>query len=143
MFYFKKRDYKIVGNFPVNEKKYENKALNSLFFGINRDYLNPDSTILSAMGKEIIIEKFLNNMLLVSRTNYEIIVAVCGIALHYMPKNRHTAYLYHRFGLKVRFFGNTSSKTTGENYNFHFVLHLSFFIFWKNCKHSHPNYIIP
>ena len=82
MFYFKKRDYKIVGNFPVNEKKYENKALNSLFFGINRDYLNPDSTILSAMGKEIIIEKF--------NDSSEILKEIAKKA------NRYGAYNYSR-----------------------------------------------
>ena len=82
MFHFKKRDYKVIGNFPVNEKKYENKALNSLFFGINRDYLNPDSTILSAMGKEIIIEKF--------NDSSEILKEIAKKA------NRYGAYNYSR-----------------------------------------------
>ena len=69
--------------------------------------------------QEIICKPLLNHVLLISSTNNKLIVAIACISLHDMPQNRHTANLNHRLRFIRRFFGNTCSKTTSKNNNFH------------------------
>ena len=53
--------------------------------------------------KEVIVEPFLDDFLLISSTDDEVIDAIGGIFLHDMPENRHTANLYHRLRPILRF----------------------------------------
>ena len=54
MFYFKKRKYKILGNFPDELKKFDGKGHRAnIFLGVNRPWCNPDSTFLSLMEKQL------------------------------------------------------------------------------------------
>lgn len=59
MFYFKKRKYKIIGYFPDEIKKYENVQRTAyVFWSVNREWTNPESDLIAAMGKELIIEEY-------------------------------------------------------------------------------------
>lgn len=57
MFYFKKRNYKVIGNDPRLPSDLNTKGC-SIFWGINRDHYNPDSAVLASMGKEIVCGDF-------------------------------------------------------------------------------------
>ena len=56
MFYFKRRNYKILANRKDLIDGIENpkRVENSIFFSINKPWDNPDSIIVASMGKEII-----------------------------------------------------------------------------------------
>ncbi len=62
----------------------------------------------------------------VTAADYEIIHAKGGIKLHDMPENRPTTNLNHRFGPKVRLFGNARSEATGEDNCFHTIIPVIF-----------------
>ncbi len=51
MFYFRKRKYKIIGYFPEGLKKFSDAAKEHISFGVNREWTNPDSDLVAAMGK--------------------------------------------------------------------------------------------
>ena len=76
---------------------------------------------------KVIEEKFLYDVLLISCANNKLVIPVCRIALHNMPKYRHTSYFYHRLGFKVRLFRNSRTETACKNYNFHLILPFHFF----------------
>ena len=65
------------------------------------------------------MEIFLYYFPLVTACNQKIIVAVVGISAHDMPEHGFAAYLDHRFGYVVGFFGNTCSETTCKQGYFH------------------------
>ncbi|MBQ8825840.1 MAG: hypothetical protein IJ007_01965 [Oscillospiraceae bacterium] len=59
MFYFKKRKYRVLGNFPDEVKKYADKSNNAnIFLGVNREWCNPDSTFLAYMEKQLEISEY-------------------------------------------------------------------------------------
>src|SRR5699024_3732477 len=64
----------------------------------------------------------LNHMLLITRTNDKLIEPICGVGLHDMPQNRHATDFNHWLWFKRRFFGNSCSKATSKNNNFHSIL---------------------
>ena len=53
LFYFKRRKYQIIGNNPI-KKVYDKISNASIFFGINKPWINPDSEFLAAMGKDTV-----------------------------------------------------------------------------------------
>ena len=53
MFYFKKRHYQVLGNFPTEASIYNDDRSSSIFLGINKPWVNPDSQFLAAMDKPI------------------------------------------------------------------------------------------
>lgn len=55
MFYFKKRNYRLIGNCSEVSDSDSNCHI---FFGINRPHINPDSKIIASMGKKIVVDKF-------------------------------------------------------------------------------------
>lgn len=62
MFYFKKRKYKVIGYFPEEPAKYENKPSPSIFWSVNHEFYNADSFLISAMEKELIIREYDGDM---------------------------------------------------------------------------------
>ena len=62
MFYFKKRKFKLLGNRKdlVSETKIKTSSP-MISWGINKPWLNPDSVIVSSMGKEVICDNFKGN----------------------------------------------------------------------------------
>ncbi len=58
MFYFKRRNYKVVCNRIDLLHNFNENSNNSIFWGINRDWTNPDSQIIAAMGKQVICQLF-------------------------------------------------------------------------------------
>ena len=63
--------------------------------------------------QEVVGEPFFDVFLFVTGTNDKFIVPVIGIFLHDMPKNRHTTYFNHGFGLINRFLRDTGTKAAG------------------------------
>lgn len=57
LFYFKRRKYQVIGNFPI-EAESEKKGSASSYFGINKPWYNPDSIFLAAMGKDVICGEY-------------------------------------------------------------------------------------
>lgn len=53
MLYFKRRKYQVIGNAPIETLPAKMDRA-SIFFGINRPWTNPDSSLLAAMGKDVI-----------------------------------------------------------------------------------------
>lgn len=53
MFYFKRRNYKIICNRKDLIADIENFGNNHIFWGINKPWLNPDSQLIAAMGKQV------------------------------------------------------------------------------------------
>lgn len=66
-----------------------------------------------AVMDKIVGKPFLYIFLFVPGTNDEIIMSVVGILFHDMPKYRHTANLYHRLRLILRFLADTRAKASG------------------------------
>ncbi len=62
MFYFKKRKYNIIGYFPEELKKFDGAASEDVFWNVNREWTNPDSSLVAAMGKELVIEEYNGDM---------------------------------------------------------------------------------
>ena len=69
--------------------------------------------------KKIIVEKILYDVLLISTADNKLIITVSRIGLHYVPEYRHSSDFDHRLGLKMRFFGNSCSKSSSQKYNLH------------------------
>ena len=59
MFYFKRRNYKVICNRKDLLSGVETKSNNSIFWGINKPWSNPDSQIIAAMGNEIVCREFI------------------------------------------------------------------------------------
>ena len=57
LFYFKRRKYQVIGNFPI-EAESEKEGSASSYFGINKPWYNPDSIFLAAMGKDVICGEY-------------------------------------------------------------------------------------
>ena len=53
LFYFKRRNYKIICNRKDLIEGYEYKGNNSIFWGINKPWNNPDSGLVAAMGMQV------------------------------------------------------------------------------------------
>lgn len=58
MFYFKRRNYKVICNRKDLLSCLDTNSNNSIFWGINKPWSNPDSQIVAAMGKQIICKEF-------------------------------------------------------------------------------------
>ena len=58
MFYFKSRNYKVICNRKDLLSGLDTNSNNSIFWGINKPWSNPDSQIVAAMGTQIIIGEF-------------------------------------------------------------------------------------
>lgn len=66
-----------------------------------------------AVVQEVVGKPFLDDMLLVARTDDELIVTVIGVFLHDVPENRLTADLDHGLGLECGFFRKAGAETAG------------------------------
>lgn len=53
LFYFKRRNYKVICNRKDLLVNFENKGNNSIFWGINKPWTNPDSQLVAAMGMQV------------------------------------------------------------------------------------------
>ena len=58
MFYFKRRNYKVICNRKDLLSGLDANSNNSIFWGINKPWSNPDSQIIAAMGNRIICKEF-------------------------------------------------------------------------------------
>ena len=58
MFYFKRRNYKVICNRKDLLSGLDTNSNNSIFWGINKPWSNPDSQIVAAMGNQIICKAF-------------------------------------------------------------------------------------
>ena len=58
MFYFKRRNYKVMCNRKDLLSGLDTNSNNSIFWGINKPWSNPDSQIVAAMGNRIICKEF-------------------------------------------------------------------------------------
>ncbi|MBQ3526939.1 MAG: GNAT family N-acetyltransferase [Clostridia bacterium] len=58
MFYFKRRNYKVICNRKDLLSVLDTNSNNSIFWGINKPWSNPDSQIVAAMGNQIICKEF-------------------------------------------------------------------------------------
>lgn len=58
MFYFKRRNYKVICNRKDLLSGLDTNSNNSIFWGINKPWSNPDSQIVVAMGNQIICKAF-------------------------------------------------------------------------------------
>ena len=58
MFYFKRRNYKVICNRKDLFSGLDTNSNNSIFWGINKPWSNPDSQIVAAMGNQIICKEF-------------------------------------------------------------------------------------
>lgn len=58
MFYFKRRNYKVICNRKELLHNLNTNSNNSIFWGINKPWSNPDSQIVAAIGKQIICGEF-------------------------------------------------------------------------------------
>ena len=58
MFYFKRRNYKVMCNRKDLLSGLDTNSNNSIFWGINKPWSNPDSKIVAAMGNQIICKAF-------------------------------------------------------------------------------------
>ena len=58
IFYFKCRNYKVICNRKDLLSGLNTNSKNSIFWGINKPWSNPDSQIVAAMGKQIICREF-------------------------------------------------------------------------------------
>lgn len=59
MFYFKRRNYKVICNRKDLLSGLDTNSNNSIYWGINKPWSNPDSQIVAAMGNQIICREFL------------------------------------------------------------------------------------
>ncbi len=58
MFYFKRRNYKVICNRKELLHNLNTNSNNYIFWGINKPWSNPDSQIVAAIGKQIICGEF-------------------------------------------------------------------------------------
>ena len=58
MFYFKRRNYKVICNCKELLADLDTNTNSCIFWGINKPWVNPDSQIVAAMGKQIICRAF-------------------------------------------------------------------------------------
>lgn len=58
MFYFKRRNYKVICNRKDLLSGLDTNSNNSIFWGINKPWSNPDSQIIAAMGNEVVYKEF-------------------------------------------------------------------------------------
>ena len=57
IFWFKKRNYVLLGNTGVDPDRYMHTPETSVFWGINKPWTNPDSDLITAMGKKITVRR--------------------------------------------------------------------------------------
>lgn len=62
MFYFKRRNYKVICNRNELLSGLDTNSNNFIFWGINKPWVNPDSQIVAAMGNQIICKEFSGNI---------------------------------------------------------------------------------
>ncbi len=58
MFYFKRRNFKVICNRRDLLHNLNTHSNNSIFWGINKPWSNPDSQIVAAMGNQIVCKEF-------------------------------------------------------------------------------------
>ena len=63
--------------------------------------------------QEVVGKPLLDILLLVTSTDDKLGMAIIGILLHDMPKDRHTANLNHWLWLELAFFADTRAEATG------------------------------
>lgn len=61
IFYFKRRNYKVLCNRKDLLSGLNTNSNNSIFWGINKPWSNPDSQIVASMGNQIICKEFSNS----------------------------------------------------------------------------------
>ena len=59
MVYFKRRYYKVICNRKDLLSGLDTNSNNSIFWGINKPWSNPDSQIIAAMGNEVVCREFI------------------------------------------------------------------------------------
>ena len=59
MVYFKRRNYKVICNRKDLLSGLDTNSNNSIFWGINKPWSNPDSQIIAAMGNEVVCREFI------------------------------------------------------------------------------------
>ncbi len=59
MFYFKRRNFKVICNRRDLLHNLNTHSNNSIFWGINKPWSNPDSQIVAAMGNQIVCKEFM------------------------------------------------------------------------------------
>lgn len=62
MHYFKRRNYVVIGSFPIQSIHNSKKGDASIFWGVDRAWVNPDSQILASMGKNIVCNEYLGSI---------------------------------------------------------------------------------
>ncbi len=62
LFYFKRRKYKWIGNWPARPAEKKRGLGNGVYWGINKPWKNPDSTLVAFMGAEITCGDFHGTM---------------------------------------------------------------------------------
>ncbi len=58
MFYFKRRNYKMICNGKDFLHNLNTNSINSIYWGIDKPWSNPDSQIVAAIGKQIVCGEF-------------------------------------------------------------------------------------
>lgn len=58
MFYFKRRNYKVICNRKDLLSGLDTNSNNSIFWGNNKPWSNPDSQIIAVMGNEVVYKEF-------------------------------------------------------------------------------------
>ena len=53
LYYFRKRKFRLLGNYRDNIVRYRNSDYNDIFWGVDKPWCNPDSSFLASMEKEI------------------------------------------------------------------------------------------
>jgi hypothetical protein len=68
--------------------------------------------------------------------DYEFVKTPIGIQLHDMPENRPSANFHHGLGAQIRFFGETGTISSGEEYYFHTIYPITWKLSTSSTKES-------
>ena len=80
LFYFKRRKYKLICNQQVSNENIDPNRIPSIFWGINRPWLNPDSLLAAAMNLQIECNEYTGS--------FDTVYAICQSA------NRYERFIY-------------------------------------------------
>ena len=81
LFYFKRRNYKVLSNRKDLLRDVYTRSENHIFWSINKPWSNPDSDLVSAMGNTVVCQEFSGS--------YDQITEICRLA------NRYGRFVYH------------------------------------------------
>lgn len=76
--------------------------------------------------EEVVVEPFLDHLLLVAGADDEVLYAVVGVFFHDVPEDRPAADLDHGFGLVLGFFTDARAEAACQDDCFHFISPLTF-----------------